>query len=160
MPTQVWLMRHGLAEDPDTAGSDEERALAELGRQQVAAAAAWLRERSPAPTLIWHSPLRRAEETAHAFAESLGWPVAPEVQPLLAPGMSAARLFGAIAASKAPIVLCVGHQPDIGAAIHDALGGGRFSVAPGTIAAFDFPSTIAPGNAVLRWYVDPQWYGV
>ena len=159
MPTQLWLMRHGQAEDPDQAGSDDERALTDQGRKQVSATALWLRERAAAPTLIWHSPLKRTEETAHTVAEALGWQGVPEPNLLLAPGMSAARLLAAVAASGHKNVLCVGHQPDIGAAITEILGGGRFSVAPGTIAALDFPSVIAPGNASLRWYVDPSWFG-
>lgn len=159
MPKQLWLMRHGQAEDPDTAGSDEERALSEIGRRQVSATASWLREHAPVPTAIWHSPLRRTQETAQTVADGLGNIVTPEPQLVLAPGMYAAQLFAAVAASSAEIVLCVGHQPDIGAAIQDAIGGGRFGVPPGTIAALDFPSSVAPGSAALRWLVDPRWFG-
>lgn len=159
MPKQLWLMRHGQAEDPDTAGSDEERALSEFGRQQVNAAAVWLRERVPLPALIWHSPLRRTRETAETMSAALGRGITLESQPVLAPGMYAAQLFATVAASSAEIVLCVGHQPDIGAAIQEAIGGGRFGVPPGTIAALDFPSTVAPGSASLRWLIDPRWFG-
>jgi phosphohistidine phosphatase len=159
MPRYVWLMRHGQAEDPDTAGTDEERALTDIGRQQVLAAAAWLKERTQSPTLIWHSPVRRAKETAYLVAEALGGTAQLEEQPLLEPGMYPARLFAAVAATSDPVVLCVGHQPDIGAAIQDAIGGGRYGVAPGTIAALEFPSTIAPGSAALRWFADPRWFG-
>ena len=82
-----------------------------------------------------------------------------EEQPLLAPGMYPARLFAAVAITTHPVILCVGHQPDIGGAIQDAVSGGRYAVAPGTIAALEFPSTIAPGGAALRWLVDPDWFG-
>lgn len=159
MSKTVWLMRHGQAEDPDTAPSDEARALTEFGRQQVHAAALWLREHTQSPTLIWHSPVRRAKETAQAVASALGPNVSLQVQPLLAPGMQLAPLLAALANVADSPVLCVGHQPDIGAAIQGAIGGGRFAVAPGTIALLQFSTMIAPGGAVLRGFVDPEWFG-
>ncbi len=159
MALQLWLMRHGIAEDPDTAGCDEERALTDHGRQQVARAATWLRERVAPPELVWHSPLLRTRQTAHTMAESLGVTAAPQSQIILAPGMNADRLLAAAGASAAEIILCVGHQPDIGAAIQDCIGGGRFAVAPGTIAVIDFRGPVTLGGGTLRWYLDPQWFG-
>ncbi len=159
MALQLWLMRHGIAEDPDRAGSDDARALTELGRQQVSAAAAWLRERVAAPELVWHSPLLRTTQTAHAMAEALGVAAAPQSKDVLAPGMSAERLLAAVATSAAKVILCVGHQPDIGAAIHDCIGGGRFAVAPATMASLYFGGPVVPGGGTLRWYVDPDWFG-
>lgn len=159
MALQLWLMRHGIAEDPDYAGSDAGRALTDLGRQQVAAAAAWLGERVAVPQVIWHSPLLRTEQTAHTVAETLRIPISPQAKTVLAPGMTADRLLAAVGASGAEVILCVGHQPDIGAAIQDCIGGGRFGVAPGTIASITFGSQVVSGAGMLRWYVDPDWFG-
>lgn len=159
MALQLWLMRHGIAEDPDHAGSDAGRALTDLGRKQVTAAASWLRERVTVPSLVWHSPLLRTEQTAQAAANALGITLSPQAKSVLAPGMSADRLLDAVSASGAEVILCVGHQPDIGAAIQDCIGGGRFGVAPGTMVSISFGSQVVPGAGTLRWYVDPQWFG-
>ncbi len=159
MALQLWLMRHGIAEDPDAAGSDEARALSDHGRQQVTRAAAWLRERIASPELVWHSPLRRTTETAHAVADALGVTAAPQSQLVLAPGMQAERLLAAVGASAAEIILCIGHQPDIGAAIQDCIGGGRFAVAPGTMAVIDFRGPVIPRGGIMRCLIDPEWFG-
>lgn len=159
MALQLWLMRHGIAEDPDNAGSDDARALTDSGRHQVLAAAAWLRERVAAPEVIWHSPLRRTQETAHAMSTALELTAPPQSQNVLAPGMRAEQLLAAAGSSAAEVILCVGHQPDIGAAIQDCIGGGRFAVSPGTIAAIHFRGPVALGGGVLNWYVDPHWFG-
>lgn len=159
MALQLWLMRHGIAEDPDAAGSDDARALTNEGRQQVVRAAAWLRERVAAPELVWHSPLRRTTETAHAVAETMGIATPPQSQLIMAPGMDAERLLAAVGSSAAEIILCVGHQPDIGAAIHDCVGGGRCAVPPGTIAAIDFRGPVVLGGGTLQWSLTPDWFG-
>jgi phosphohistidine phosphatase len=155
---RLWLMRHGEAADPDGFGSDDERTLTERGRRQVAAVATWLAGRTELPDAIWHSPLVRTRETAETVAAAWGAGVTVQVSPELAPGMRLSSLLKELAEAGREHVLCIGHQPDIGAAIEAALGGGRFQVAPGTIACLHFPGELVREAGVLEGYLHPGWF--
>lgn len=159
MDVQLWLMRHGEAEDADRAGSDFARSLTDRGRQQVEDAARWLRERVEPPDLILHSPLRRAHETAVAFGSAWDGAAPVEENGWLAPGLRARQLVQLLDNCGALRIVCVGHQPDVGACLSELLGGGRFRVAPGSVAAVAFSGPPTPGTASLQWYLDPAWFG-
>jgi phosphohistidine phosphatase len=154
---ELWLMRHGEAEH--SAGSDGERALSERGRQQVRQFARWMAGRVPAPDLVWHSPLRRARETAELIADEYGVLSDLQEQSLLAPGLQAYRLVSALAERAVTRVVCVGHQPDIGRALADLVGGSRILIPPGLCAGVVFTGPITVGAGSLRWLADPAWFG-
>lgn len=118
----------------------------------------WLASRAERPELILHSPLVRTTETAELIAGE--WAAQSLLLPsdLLAPGMRAASLLRDIEARQVQSVLCVGHQPDIGQAMHAFLGGGHFQVAPGTLAGFQFPASCQTGDGILVGYLDPAWF--
>ena len=68
--TQIWIVRHGEAaasweKDPDPG-------LSALGQEQAERTAQALLEIVPEGATLISSPLRRAQETAAAFAEKLG----------------------------------------------------------------------------------------
>lgn len=70
---ELYLLRHGIAEDVAPAGRDADRALTPEGKRKLkevlkVAAAAQLR-----PTLILSSPYRRARETALVAAKALDY---------------------------------------------------------------------------------------
>ncbi len=155
---RLWLMRHGEAADPDRFGSDEERELTERGRRQVAAVATWLAGRTECPGSILHSPLVRTRQTAETIAAAWGTGVTVQPSAALAPGMRLSSLLKELSESGLHNVLCVGHQPDVGAAIEAALGGGRFQVAPGTIACLHFPGDRVREAAWLEGYLNPGWF--
>ncbi|MBP1991623.1 histidine phosphatase family protein [Paenibacillus eucommiae] len=73
---QILFIRHGQSE-ADILNVHEGRAdfeLTELGRRQVKAMAARVKENFP-PDFIWASTLKRAKETASILAEMVGCPV-------------------------------------------------------------------------------------
>jgi len=155
MGLELWLMRHGEAEDADRAGSDAERGLTERGRRQCAAVGQWLAERTGPPQLILHSPLKRARETAEAFSH--GTPL--QAEPELGPGMRADRLLNALNELGLSRVACVGHQPDIGQCLVDCIGSSRVQIPPGTLAVVTFSSATAViGGGALRGLLDPAWF--
>src|SRR5262249_40697292 len=63
---RAYLVQHGKAR---TAMEDPNRGLSDEGREEVALAAQFLKDRRISVALIQHSGKRRAEETAHIFAE-------------------------------------------------------------------------------------------
>ncbi len=155
---RLWLMRHGEAADPDQFQHDEDRPLTERGRRQVAAVATWLAGRTPLPQVIWHSPLTRTQQTAETMVAAWSTGGAVREEPLLAPGMRLSTLLKSLADAHLESVLCIGHQPDIGDAIEAALGGGRFQVAPGTIACLHFPGEMIREAAWLEGFLDSGWF--
>jgi phosphohistidine phosphatase len=155
---RLWLARHGDAVGIDEAGSDFERRLSELGRAQMAQVGQWLKSRAEPPDLILHSPLLRAAETAAILRRELDPQIPKNEEPLLSPGLRCEQLLAKLAARTEAVVLCVGHQPDIGRCLAEILGGGRYAISPGAIAAIDFPQVIAPSGGQLRWLLDPAWF--
>ena len=117
-PIDLILWRHAEAADEQPGFGDLERALTALGRRQAAQMAAWLNQRIDAATLILVSPARRCQQTAQA----LGKPFS--TVPALAPGRDASSLREASGWPEARhAVLVVGHQPTLGLAAAELLGG-------------------------------------
>lgn len=158
MELQVWLMRHGEAADPDTASRDEDRALTERGRRQVMSLGHWLSERVEPPELILHSPLRRARETAQAFAQSFASGIVILEESTLSPGMRAGELLSLLQRQAAARVVCIGHQPDIGDCLATWVSGGNQQLAPGTLAVVTFNGARSAGTGVLRGLLNPMWF--
>ena len=110
---KVLLARHGhaLAE-----GEDAHRALSARGRELSVRIAAFLRTSGALGTAraVWHSPLRRARETAEVLVKELGLDAplveTPGLLPADDPMAVADRLERATDA-----VLIVGHEPQLSA---------------------------------------------
>lgn len=110
------LIRHGHALSAD---EDVARPLSPRGRADVTALATRLRAEGLAPAAIWHSPLRRARETAALLAQH----AQPAGQPIMLIGKShlqseddpakIARLLAELP-PRATLAI-VGHEPHLGA---------------------------------------------
>jgi phosphohistidine phosphatase len=61
---EIYLLRHGIAEDARAGQSDSERALTAEGREKLRRVLKRARAAGVAPTVILSSPYRRAVETA------------------------------------------------------------------------------------------------
>jgi phosphohistidine phosphatase len=68
---QIYLLRHGIAEDGKPGRPDAERALTAEGREKLGRVLARARKSDCSPSLILASPFRRAVETAALAAEVL-----------------------------------------------------------------------------------------
>jgi phosphohistidine phosphatase len=106
----LYLIRHADALDSEP---DEERPLSPRGLEQAARMGGLFRgDKDLAPDEIWHSPMRRAVETAEIMAKRAGWKakrlVLPELQPDEDPAAVAARLE-----SFRGTLAVVGHNPHL-----------------------------------------------
>jgi phosphohistidine phosphatase len=109
---ELYVMRHGPAEDRAPTGRDSDRALTRPGRDVVAAAVRALHEaRAAAPLRVLASPYRRARETAELLAAHFG--AEPELHDDLAAdaGLPLA-LVEQLRAGGADTIL-IGHQPTV-----------------------------------------------
>jgi phosphohistidine phosphatase len=109
---QVHLLRHGTAEDITPAGSDAERRLTAVGRDEVRRAAECARRARVAPTLIMSSPYVRAVETAEIAAEVLGYGGSIVRTDLLIPSASPQRVWNEIRSRQDEMqILLAAHEP-------------------------------------------------
>ncbi len=70
---EIYLLRHGIAEDAPPGMPDADRALTPAGRQKLRRVLARARAAKVEPDVILSSPYRRALETAEIAVESLGY---------------------------------------------------------------------------------------
>ena len=70
---QIYLLRHGIAEDAKPGRPDSERPLTSEGRDKLRRVLKRARTADLDPSLILSSPYRRALETAAVAAEVLGY---------------------------------------------------------------------------------------
>ncbi len=136
---KLYLLRHGHSPVLAEAGvaSDFERPLSEAGTRSVRQAAERLLREGAHPSLILHSPLKRAAQTALEAAAILK-PVQVEAFPPLSNAMPAEQLFAELKARLAGFqeALAIGHQPQLGElAAH--LAGRIFELRTGGIIALE-----------------------
>jgi phosphohistidine phosphatase len=70
---QIYLLRHGIAEDARAGESDAERALTDDGRDKLRRVLKRARSADLDPAVILSSPYRRAVETAAIAVDVLGY---------------------------------------------------------------------------------------
>lgn len=151
---RLYLMRHGHSPTTMEAGvaKDALRPLSDQGRTDARWMAAELARRGCAPTLILHSPLLRAVQTAAEMATVLKPSSGREEFDALDNTRPAEEVERALAARAASVdeVLAVGHQPQIGEII-SLLGKASFEMRPATIVAIE----LSPMPRVL-WAMSPE----
>lgn len=129
-PTDLYMVRHGIAEDenPDHPEDDGARRLTQRGRNRAKDAAFGMRRIGVSPDVIWTSPLPRARETAEILAEILRPPEGLIETESLAFGTSASALISELAESSADRLMIVGHNPMFNDVLSELVAAGRLRV--------------------------------
>lgn len=142
---RLYLMRHGHSPAPAEAGvkTDALRPLSEKGRADARRVAEAIFKRGGRPSLILHSPLLRAVQTAAAAAGALKTPA--EVFPLLDNTRPPQDVLDAIERRGAHVdeILAVGHQPQIGE-LATLLTGEVFEFRPASVVAIEWSPESGP----------------
>jgi len=149
-------MRHGRAGD---ATADAERPLTETGRDDVTRIARRLASLGVTGAAVFSSPLRRAMETAAIVAqETASGAVTAENN--LASGAIVDQLIRVLEAhARSPLVVLVGHMPDLGVLAGWLAWGTRSRVIEmpaGAAVQFTVESLRPEPKAVMDWMVTPQ----
>ena len=153
---QVYLLRHGVAEDARPGVNDADRALTPEGKQKlreilrVAAAAEVL------PTLLLSSPLKRALQTAEVAKEILGSKTDIVRSKALMPGSTVDQTWDEIRTHRDEAqILLVGHEPLFSHLSAFLLGTPSLKIdfKKGAILRVDFESFPPQPHGLLRWYV-------
>ena len=103
------LIRHGNAAKPE---GETQLRLTTRGKKEVARSAQVLQERRMNLETIWHSPKRRAQETADILLEKAGNPKTRlEEKKELAPEGDVRKIYEDLMAEKPSCVAMVSHLP-------------------------------------------------
>lgn len=110
---EIYLVRHGIAEDESESGTDAARRLTPEGQRKTARVASALREQVKALDLILHSPFVRAVETAEIFSSE--YPGVPlRRMPWIRPEDPPAQFFALLGEYQGLArLMVVGHGPHL-----------------------------------------------
>lgn len=108
---EVYLVRHGIAEDHSTSGRDFDRKLTETGKQKANLVAKAFQRRIETVDGLFHSPLIRAAETAKIFSSY--YPIEPQILKGLQPEDHPEAAIREIRALGLDRLILVGHEPNL-----------------------------------------------
>jgi phosphohistidine phosphatase len=132
---QLFVMRHGPAEESAPSGRDFDRPLSAKGRLRTEAVARELIRRGATPIRILSSPLVRARQTAEIVAAALGRGTVVEIREELAPSEDTPNLVAELTRDGTPQALLVGHAPDVAVLTELLTSQHVSSFAPATVMA-------------------------
>ena len=150
----IFLLRHGIAEDAHAGQPDSERALTREGRDKLKRVLKRAREGGAAPTLILSSPYRRAVETAEIAAESLDYRGEIVRTQALAPNASPGDAWNEIRSRRGEDgVLLASHEPLMSALLAHLLNSPalRTDFKKGALARIEAESAGPIPNCALKW---------
>src|SRR5258708_3870518 len=98
----LYIMRHGIAEDHTPKGDDAARKLTAKGSDKIAKAAAGIRAMELSIEAILTSPIIRAAETAAIVSKEIGSSATLRKVPELTTGTSPDKVLDALAKLKLP----------------------------------------------------------
>ena len=152
---EIYILRHGIAEESSRSGRDRDRELTVEGIEKTRAGGKALRKLGVEFNLVLASPFARARKTAEIVAEELGCQGMLKECDALASGESAAGVLAELkkAAPTHECVLLIGHEPDLSLLISILLSGQpRLGIAmkKGGLCKLSCDSP-EPGGAILHW---------
>ncbi len=155
---QIYLLRHGIAEDAKPGDADSARALTSEGRDKLRRVLKRVRAADVTPTLILSSPYRRALETAEVAAEVLGYKGKIVQVHALVPDGSPADVWGEIRSRKdEDAILLAGHEPLTSATLAYLLDcpALQVDVKKGSVIRADCDRFGPNPKCVLKWMITP-----
>jgi phosphohistidine phosphatase len=150
----VYVLRHGEAEERETGLADRDRKLTAKGKRDLKDVLRLARKAEVAPNLILTSPLRRAQETAAIAADVLGCKHVLETRNLL-PGASPEQIWKEIVTDhKVEKIVLAGHQPHLGSLIGLLLEAAvMVDLKKGSMVRIETHGKLGPPRGVLKWMI-------
>ncbi len=159
---QVYLLRHGIAENAKPGQPDSERALTAEGREKLRRVLRRARAAEVNPGAILASPYRRALETAEVAAEVLGYKSEIERTRALVPEASPSDAWEEIRTRRPDAsVLLASHEPLMSSLAAWLLGCPALQVdmKKAALARIDCDRLGAQPRGVLKWMLTPATAG-
>ncbi|HVT91781.1 MAG TPA: histidine phosphatase family protein [Bryobacteraceae bacterium] len=156
---ELYLLRHGIAEDESAGQPDSERSLTHEGRKKLADILSAARAAGVAPSLILSSPFRRAVQTAEIAAEILTHSGEILRTQALTPGSTPQAVWEEVRVHRdADSILLTGHEPLFSAATAFLLGAPSLEIdfKKGSMARVDVYRFGPAPRGVLKWLLAPK----
>jgi phosphohistidine phosphatase len=158
-PYELYLIRHGLAEERGEAWPDDtKRPLTEDGIVRMRQAARGLARLGTTIDVVLTSPLVRARQTAEIVVAALDpRPSLVQIDSLAPEGSFAAVVAELAKHAKRTRIALVGHEPNIGE-LAARLIGSRHGVEfkKGAVCRIDVEALPPSGPGDLRWLLTPR----
>ncbi len=156
---EVYLLRHGIAENNSPTGRDADRRLTDEGREKLRNVLERAQKAGVEPTLIISSPLKRALETAEIAARELGYESRILRADALAPESSPQKLWSEVRLHTShSSILLAGHEPLFSQTVAFMLGSAREMIhfRKAGLVRIDFESLGAEPRGILQWMLTPK----
>jgi phosphohistidine phosphatase len=158
---RIYLIRHGIAEDPKEGTPDDSRPLTARGRRRFRRASRAFARKGEPLTWLFTSPLVRAVQTAEILARSLSRDEVGVLEELRS-GAPGAKLIAALAAraKDGDAIGLVGHDPQMSnlVASLSQLGpedAARVQFRKGAVIRIDVDA-LPPQKSEPRWHLKPR----
>src|SRR5438067_13122927 len=158
---EIYILRHGIAEDAHDGMQDADRALTPEGAKKLQPVLRRARAVNVEPSIILTSPLRRAKETAEIAAKTLRGGKLVETA-ALTPESSPEAVWNEVRKHKAEAqIMLAGHEPLLSAVYAYLLGtpSVQIDVKKGSLGRVDMERLTGQPRGVLRWLVYPKLAG-
>lgn len=159
---EIYLLRHGIAEDAAPGKPDSDRALTSAGREKLRRVLARARAAKVKPNLILSSPYRRALQTAETAAEALGYGDPILQTPTLAPDADPHDTWGEIRVHKSEnSLLLASHEPLMSSLLAYLLNTPALTVdfKKGALVRLDCDRFGPEPQGTLKWMLTPATAG-
>jgi phosphohistidine phosphatase len=156
---ELYLFRHGIAEDAAPGQSDAKRALTDEGRKKTAEVVAAARRAGVEPSLIVSSPYVRAVETAQIAVEGFGCKGEIVRTETLVPFGTPEKVWAELRDySGEAAILLAGHEPLLSSLAAYLLASPQLHVdmKKAALVRIDVESLGAVPNGILRWMITPK----
>ncbi|HUS06213.1 MAG TPA: phosphohistidine phosphatase SixA [Bryobacteraceae bacterium] len=160
---QLYLLRHGIAEEGSLGGNDSDRTLTGEGRKKLRDVLKAAQNARVAPELIVSSPYVRAIQTAEVAAVALAYKGSLLRTDALIPMSDAQAVWEEIRIHKAVgQLLLVGHEPLLSRCVGFLLAAPDLFVdmKKGALVRIDVDQFGANPRGVLKWMITPKLTGV
>jgi phosphohistidine phosphatase len=159
---QIYILRHGIADDAKPGQPDAERALTSEGREKLKRVLKRARAADASPSQILSSPLRRAVETAETAAEVLGYEGKLVRSQSLVPDASPFDTWEEIRSRKEEhAILLAGHEPHMSSLVAFLLDSPALAVdmKKAALVRVDCDRFGPKPRGVLKWMMTPAIAG-
>lgn len=156
---ELYLLRHGIAEDVSSSGRDADRALTAEGKRKLREILKIAAQGELRPTLILSSPYKRAVETAAIAAKALDYKPDIVQSAAFVPNAHPNELWEEVRIHKSEArLLIVAHEPLLSGAAALILNSSslRIDFKKGAILRIDLEGFSAQPYGTLKWYLTPR----
>jgi phosphohistidine phosphatase len=156
---QVYILRHGIAEDQGARQSDSDRSLTAEGKRKLAAVLSAAAKAGVAPAVILTSPYKRARQTAEMAAEALGYSSPPvEIESLVPHGSPQAVWNDVRGHRTEESLLLAGHEPLLSQVVAYFLSAPalQFEFRKGALVCMTIENFRGEPHGVLQWILTPR----